>query len=117
MDIQLTDITLYIKESLDLPHRAEVEGSLRALSVYHPDNKAHLFVVEYNPRSGQQHRYPQGCHQSGIACRADRCVRGLGMTKEPLDADAATLNRWLDERFALKMEEWHTKNPPCSPSG
>lgn len=53
MDIQLSDVTLHIDETLDKEQRAAVERELRALdgvvSVHNPDNRPHLAIVEYNP--------------------------------------------------------------------
>lgn len=53
IDIQLTDVTLHIGETLEKAKRSEIEEVLRGLqgvvSVHNPDDKPHLAIVEYNP--------------------------------------------------------------------
>lgn len=53
MDINLSDVTLHIDETLSQEIRALIEGKLRALdgvvSVHNPDERPHLAVVQYNP--------------------------------------------------------------------
>jgi len=52
-NIQLTDVTIHVDESLDEDCRQDVETSLRAMdgvvSVQNPDAHPHLVMVEYNP--------------------------------------------------------------------
>lgn len=53
MDVQLSDVTIHVDETLSVEQRAEMETRLRALdgvvSVHNPDDKPHLVVVEYVP--------------------------------------------------------------------
>jgi hypothetical protein len=53
MNIQLADVTVHIRETLDRPARAKIEDALRRIdgvvSVHNPDDRPHLAVVEYNP--------------------------------------------------------------------
>ena len=52
-NIQLTDVTIHLDETLDAGDRQEVESNLRAIdgvvSVHNPDAHPHLVMVEYNP--------------------------------------------------------------------
>ena len=52
-NIQLTDVTIHVDETLDVDSRQDVETSLRAIegvvSVQNPDAHPHLVMVEYNP--------------------------------------------------------------------
>jgi hypothetical protein len=53
MDIQLSDVTLHIDETLPVVRRTEIEEALRGIdgvvSVHNPDERPHLTIVEYNP--------------------------------------------------------------------
>ena len=52
-EIQLVDVTVHVDENLDASQRSEVDTAIRALdgvvSVHNPDDRSHLYVVEYNP--------------------------------------------------------------------
>jgi hypothetical protein len=52
-DIKLADVTIHIDRDISDEIRGQVEASLRNLrdvvSVYMPEDKRHLIVVEYNP--------------------------------------------------------------------
>ena len=53
MEIDLTDVTLHIDETLSRENRTLIEDKLRALdgviSVHNPDERPHLAVIQYNP--------------------------------------------------------------------
>ena len=55
MDINLSDVTLHIDETLSREARTQIEAKLRALegviSVHNPDDRPHLAVVQYNPEA------------------------------------------------------------------
>ena len=52
-NIQLTDVTIHVDETLDEGSRQDVETTLRSMdgvvSVQNPDAHPHLVMVEYNP--------------------------------------------------------------------
>jgi hypothetical protein len=53
MSIQLADVTVHMRETLDRPARAKIEDALRMIdgvvSVHNPEDRPHLALVEYNP--------------------------------------------------------------------
>jgi hypothetical protein len=53
MNIQLADVTVHIDQTLEPERRSEMENVLRAMdgvvSVHNPDDRPHLYLVEYNP--------------------------------------------------------------------
>jgi len=53
MNIDLTDVTIHIDETLDTSRVAGIEDGLRGLdgvvSVSHLENRPHLKIVAYNP--------------------------------------------------------------------
>jgi hypothetical protein len=53
MNIQLADVTVHIDQTLEPDRRSEMENVLRAIegvvSVHNPNDRPHLYVVEYNP--------------------------------------------------------------------
>jgi hypothetical protein len=57
--IDLVDVTVHVDENLDKPGRDRVESALRTIdgvvSVHNPDNRPHLYVVEYNPEKTSSH--------------------------------------------------------------
>ncbi len=59
MDINLSDVTVHIDETLSRENRAGIENKLRAvdgvISVHNPDERPHLAVVEYNPAATSSH--------------------------------------------------------------
>jgi hypothetical protein len=53
MNIQLTDVTVHIDQTLDLAQRSQIDEALRAIdgvvSVHNPDERPHLSIIGYNP--------------------------------------------------------------------
>jgi hypothetical protein len=53
MNVQLADIVVHIDEELSPEQRAQVEDKLRTIegmvSVHNPDDRPHLFIVQYVP--------------------------------------------------------------------
>ena len=53
MNIQLADVTVHIDEALEADRRASIENTVRAIdgvvSFHNPNDRPHLYVIEYNP--------------------------------------------------------------------
>jgi hypothetical protein len=58
-NIDLVDVTVHVHENLDKGGRERIETALRTIdgvvSVHNPDDRAHLYVVEYNPDKTSSH--------------------------------------------------------------
>lgn len=52
-DIKMTDVTIHIDKDTDDDTRQRIDATLRTrggvVSVYMPNDKPHMLVVEYNP--------------------------------------------------------------------
>ena len=70
MDIDMTDITLHIDETLEPEALAQLESRLRAedgvLSVGRQPRRPHLMVVEYNPRRASGQRILSAVTREGL---------------------------------------------------
>ena len=70
MDINLSDVTLHIDETLSKERRVEIEEKVRALdgviSVHNPDERPHLAVVQYNPAAATSHAILDVVRDSGV---------------------------------------------------
>jgi hypothetical protein len=70
MNVQLADIVVHVDEDLSPERRSQVEDSLRMIeglvSVHNPDDRSHLFVVQYVPNKTSSAEILQTVTSQGV---------------------------------------------------